>query len=126
MIEQRRYTRVKVLLPLQINVEEQQVETHQAACLDLSVGGLLCQSEKKLVVGNIVGIKVQFNENDEWSVDAKVVRVERVRKLRAYRIAFEFSGPSPKLVEKLTYFLLYPRDSKSPAVEGIVRSPFEY
>src|SRR5215469_8967360 len=100
MIEQRKYTRVKVLLPVQINVEGQQEET-QAACLDLSVGGLLCQSDKKLAIGDIVAMRVQFNENEDWQVDAKVVRIERVRRLRSYRIAFEFASPSPKLVEKL-------------------------
>ena len=125
MIEQRQYARVKVLLPVQINVEDSDDQVQQAACLDLSVGGLMCQTESKLRVGNVVALRVQLTETDEWAVDAKVVRVEWVRRVRSYRVAFEFAGPSPQLVERLTYFLLYPRDIKSPAVVGRIRSPFE-
>jgi c-di-GMP-binding flagellar brake protein YcgR len=125
MIEQRQYTRVKVLLPVKISVEDKTPEVYQAVCLDLSAGGLLCQVEKKFAVNDVVTLRVEFNDSDEWQVDAKVVRVEWVRSVRSYRIAFEFAGPSSKLVERLTYFLLYPRDSKSPPVEGRVRSAFE-
>ena len=85
----------------------------------------MCQTENKLRVGNVVSLRVQLTEADEWAVDAKVVRVEWVRRVRSYRVAFEFDGPSPQLVERLTYFLLYPKDIKSPPVIGRIRSPFE-
>ena len=102
-IERRRYIRHLLVNPLEFQVDKEE-EVEKTQTVDVSEGGLMFMSKKKVSVGT--GIKLQMPLYDKvFKIKAKVVHATKDKATGLYKVGVSFSSYADafkvKLIEQI-------------------------